>query len=62
MPLLVLRNHSPLEFLEFVRGLYDTMTGLVWYLTAFVASTALFTKDAGIIGARGQNYMLGLGA
>ncbi|KAG7091509.1 hypothetical protein E1B28_010537 [Marasmius oreades] len=61
MPLLAFHDHLPVDFLELVRGLYDSMTGLVWYLTAFLASSSLFPQNVGILGVDAQSYLLGLG-
>lgn len=56
MPLLSYHSALPLDFWDLIRSLFDTMTGIVWYLTAFVASTSLFQP---MVSAQ---YLLGLGA
>ncbi|KAK7471947.1 hypothetical protein VKT23_000053 [Stygiomarasmius scandens] len=50
----------PLDLWDFVRGLLDTMSGFVWYLTAFLASSSVFSNEIGVKGVSGQ-YLLGLG-
>lgn len=50
-----------LSFLEQIRGTLDTMTGFVlYYLTAFLASSTVLPSNDGIKGVAGQ-YLLGLG-
>jgi neutral ceramidase len=51
----------PLGLLESIRGTLDTMTGSVlYYLTAFLASSTVLPSNEGIRGVAGQ-YVLGLG-
>ncbi|ESK90041.1 neutral ceramidase precursor [Moniliophthora roreri MCA 2997] len=61
MPLLAYHDTLPVNFWEFVRGLFDSMTGFVWYLTAFLASGSLFHQNGAVMGVAGQEYLLGLG-
>ncbi|RDB20798.1 Neutral ceramidase [Hypsizygus marmoreus] len=61
MPLLSYHSALPLDFWDLLRSLFETMTGIIWYLTAFVASTSLFGgKPLGIQAVSAQ-YLLGLG-
>ncbi|KAK7030958.1 hypothetical protein VNI00_013905 [Paramarasmius palmivorus] len=61
MPLLSYHDTLPFNFWELIRGLFDSMTGFVWYLTAFLASGPLFHRNGGVIGVVAQEYLLGLG-
>ncbi|KAF9461830.1 Neutral/alkaline nonlysosomal ceramidase [Collybia nuda] len=57
MPLLSYHSALPLDFWDLVHSLFDTMTGIVWYLTAFVASTSLLQPPTMV----SAQYLLGLG-
>jgi len=61
MPLLSYHSALPIDLWDLPRALYDTMTGIVWYLTAFVASTSLFHGTPVGIQAVSAQYLLGLG-
>ncbi|KAF5374642.1 hypothetical protein D9615_008931 [Tricholomella constricta] len=61
MPLLSYHSALPLDLWNLPRALYDTMTGIVWYLTAFVAATSLFSETPMAIQAVSAQYLLGLG-
>lgn len=61
MPLLSYHSALPLDLWNLPRTLYDTMAGVIWYLTAFVASTSLFNGAPMGFQAVSAQYLLGLG-
>jgi neutral ceramidase len=59
MPLLSYASALPLDLWDLLHSPFRAMTGLVWYLTAFLTSTSVFSGN-GMQGVAGQ-YLLGLG-
>ncbi|TFK45129.1 ceramidase [Crucibulum laeve] len=58
MPLLSYHSALPLDFWNLPQRAFNAMTGLVWYLTAFLASSTLVPYGAQVASAQ---YLLGLG-
>ncbi|EKM81296.1 hypothetical protein AGABI1DRAFT_112961 [Agaricus bisporus var. burnettii JB137-S8] len=64
MPLLSYNSALPLDLWDSVESFYNVMRGSFYYLTAFLASSSVFSNGAsGGIGIKGANaqYLLGLG-
>lgn len=61
MPLLAYHSSLPLDFWDIWRSLVDAMTGLVWYLTAFLASSSLWSGGVPGVKVVSAQYLLGLG-
>jgi hypothetical protein len=60
MPLLTYHSTLPQDLWDIVQSFIDVMHGLLWYLTAFLASSTYF-PNGGVVTPTHAQYLLGLG-
>lgn len=60
MPLLTYHSALPLDLWDIVQSFIDAMCGLLWYLTAFLASS-IYLPNGGVVTPAHAQYLLGLG-
>lgn len=58
MRLLARHSALPFDFWDLLVSLADKMTNMLWYLTAFMASSSVFPDGMKAVSAQ---YLLGLG-
>jgi neutral ceramidase len=61
MPLLASHSALPFDFWDLLVSLSDAMTNFLWYLTAFLASNAIFPNGTPGLQPVSAQYLLGLG-
>jgi hypothetical protein len=61
MPFLVHHGTLPFDFWDLFVSLFDAVSNMFWYLTAFLASSAVFPNGGMGLEPVSAQYLLGLG-
>lgn len=61
MPLLAYHGTLPFDFWDLLVSLFDMVSNMFWYLTAFLASSAVFPNGGIGLESVYAQYLLGLG-